>query len=90
MAEPTKAELDEMNDRARDIIREGNLGSLERQYAATVARALATQFPDVPELPRIALACAQHMSALAAEGVRNVTIVHILGGAGLQLEEHGG
>jgi hypothetical protein len=87
VAEYTRAELDAMTDKAAETIREGTLSGLKAQYADTVAEALAVQFPGIPELPRIALACAQHMSALAAERVPTVTIIHILGAAALRLED---
>ena len=87
MAEYTKAELDAMVAKAAETMREAPLSGLKAQYADTVAEALAVQFPGIAELPRIALACAQHMSALAAAGVPAVTIVHVLGAAALRLED---
>lgn len=85
MADYTKAELDAMTDKAAEAVREGQLGGLQARYADTVAEALAVQFAGTPGLSRVALACAQHMSALAAEGVPAVVIVHILGAAALRL-----
>lgn len=87
MAEYTKAELDAMVDKAAETVREAPLSSLKAQYADTVAEALAIQFPGIPDVPRIVLACAQHMAALADAGVPAVSIVHILGAAGLRLED---
>lgn len=87
MAEYTKAELDAMTDKAAEIVRAGTLDALKAEYAATVAEILSVQFPGIPELPRIALACTHHISALADAGVPAVTIVHILGAAALRLQD---
>jgi hypothetical protein len=83
-----KAALDAMIDRCAGIVRESlPLPPLLAEYADIVAGCLAVQFPDSAELPRIALACAQHMSALGAEGVESATLVRILGAAGLKLAD---
>lgn len=85
-----KAALDAMTDKCAEIVRESlPLPPLLAEYADTVAECLAVQFPDSAELPRIALACAQFMSALGAEGVGSATLVRILGAAGLRLGEDG-
>jgi hypothetical protein len=87
VADYTKADLDAMLDKAAETIRAGTLDGPRAEYADAVAGLLAVQFPGVPELPRIALACAQHVSALGAAGVRPAVIVHVLGAAALRLED---
>lgn len=87
MAEYTKAELDAMTDKAAEAVREGTLDDLQALYADKVAGYLAVQFPGTPGLHRIVLACSQYIAALGVEGVPVATVVHILGAAGLRLED---
>jgi hypothetical protein len=89
VAEHTKADLDAMTDRGVRILRDAPFapGSPQAAYAHSVAGLLAVQFPGVPELSRITLACAHYMSAIADAGLGSATLVHVLGEAGLQLGE---
>lgn len=83
----TKADLDAMTDKAAQIIRDAPFtpGDPSQQYAEKVAELLRTQFPGVPELSRITLACAHYMSAIADEGLGSATLVHVLGEAALRI-----
>jgi hypothetical protein len=83
-----KAALDAMTDKITETLREALplLPPLNAEYAAKVADALAVQFAGTPDLPRIVLACAQHLAPLGAEGIHGAIMVHILGAAGLQLD----
>jgi hypothetical protein len=85
VAEHTKAELDAMTDKAAAIARAEPLGGLRAEYAGIVAGALAAQFPGVPGLDRIVIACAHHMSALGANDVSGAVLVHVLAEAGLRI-----
>lgn len=86
-AEYTKEQLDGMTGKAAEIVSAARVSGLHAAYAAKVAEMLATQFPGVPELPRITLACAHYMSAIGAEGIHSAILVRILADAGLQLGE---
>lgn len=85
------ADLDAMAGRAKQILRDAPFppGSPQAQYAQKVAELLAVQFPGVPELPRITLACSHYMAmaAIADAGLGSATLVHVLGEAALRLEE---
>jgi hypothetical protein len=87
MSEHTKADLDAMTDRSEEILRDAPFapGSPQAAYAQEVAGLLAVQFPGVPELSRITLACAHYMSAVADAGLGSATLVHVLGEAGLRI-----
>ena len=86
MTEETRKELDAITEGAAGILRDaGELPPLQAEYAETVAGYLAVQFPDVPELSRIVIACASYVSALADSGVSGPAMMLILGVAGLRL-----
>lgn len=87
MAEHSKAELDAMTDNAARIVRGAPLDGPMAEYARHVAGFLAVQFPGVPDLDRVVVACAHYMSAIGAEWIGGATLVRILAEAGLRIGE---
>ncbi len=89
MAELTKAGLDAATDRATMVFRHGvapTLTALQREYADSIARDLSVQFPGVPHLDRIVIACALELCTAVAGGARADWAVAVLAGAGVALE----
>jgi hypothetical protein len=80
-----KEQLDSVVGQAVETLRGERLSLLEEQYAALTADLLARQFPDVPDLGRVVVACAQHMAALGAQGAHSAVLVNVLGHTGLHL-----
>ena len=78
-----------MTDGAVTVLREVTLMPLHAEYARKAAGYLAVQFPGVPELARIVLACAQMTAPLGAEEVNGAVVVGILGAAGIRLLDAG-